>query len=166
MGEIAEMMLDGTLCEACGEYIGSDAGYPQYCSEQCAADRGADWDDDSDEAPVAGPPLSDKLRRTLREVRDCTDNPPGMYPGLTFDMSPAQLRKLRKLGLVEWFTPHNPVHKDRAVITRAGRAALERPKVSPLHKVNCTLCGKRVKEVGLADHMRAKHGGTAPPESN
>lgn len=40
MGEIAEMMLDGTLCEGCGEYIGSDAGYPQYCSPECAEGRG------------------------------------------------------------------------------------------------------------------------------
>lgn len=31
MGEIAEMMLDGTLCQYCGVYIGSDAGYPQSC---------------------------------------------------------------------------------------------------------------------------------------
>lgn len=43
MGEIAEMMLDGTLCEACGVFIGSDAGFPQYCSKQCADDRGAEW---------------------------------------------------------------------------------------------------------------------------
>ncbi len=43
MGEIAEMMLDGTLCEGCGEYIGSDAGYPQYCSPECAADRGVEF---------------------------------------------------------------------------------------------------------------------------
>ena len=42
MGEIAEMMLDGTLCEGCGEFIGSDNGYPTYCSPQCAGDRGAD----------------------------------------------------------------------------------------------------------------------------
>ena len=41
MGEIADMMLDGTLCECCGCYIGSDAGFPQYCSDECAADRGA-----------------------------------------------------------------------------------------------------------------------------
>ena len=40
MGEIAEMMLDGTLCEGCGEYLGSDAGYPQYCSPECGAGRG------------------------------------------------------------------------------------------------------------------------------
>lgn len=31
MGEIADMMLDGTLCEGCGEYLGGDDGFPQYC---------------------------------------------------------------------------------------------------------------------------------------
>lgn len=31
MGEQADMMLDGTLCQACGEYIGSD--FPDYCSD-------------------------------------------------------------------------------------------------------------------------------------
>jgi len=42
MGEIAEMMLDGTMCECCGEFIheGESNGFPRYCSEQCASDRG------------------------------------------------------------------------------------------------------------------------------
>lgn len=41
MGEIAEMMLDGTLCECCGEFMdGPSEGFPRYCSPQCAADRG------------------------------------------------------------------------------------------------------------------------------
>jgi len=31
MGEVAEMMLDGTLCCQCGEYIGTDNGYPTMC---------------------------------------------------------------------------------------------------------------------------------------
>ena len=31
MGEIAEMMLDGTLCEGCGEYLGETVGFPMYC---------------------------------------------------------------------------------------------------------------------------------------
>ena len=43
MGEIAEMMLDGTLCESCGEFIGSDLGFTQYCSPECAASRGAEY---------------------------------------------------------------------------------------------------------------------------
>ncbi len=36
MGEIAEMMLDGTLCQVCGGIIDGDTpGYPRYC-EDCA----------------------------------------------------------------------------------------------------------------------------------
>lgn len=33
MGEYAEMMLDGTLCAACGVYLGGDGieGIPNYC---------------------------------------------------------------------------------------------------------------------------------------
>lgn len=32
MGEIADMMLDGTLCEGCGEYLGSAGGFPRLCA--------------------------------------------------------------------------------------------------------------------------------------
>jgi len=32
MGEIAEAMLDGTLCQTCGEYLDDGApGHPRYC---------------------------------------------------------------------------------------------------------------------------------------
>ncbi len=37
MGEIAEMMLDGTMCECCGVFIGRPVGYPRYCRE-CQAE--------------------------------------------------------------------------------------------------------------------------------
>ena len=40
MGEIAEMMLDGTLCEGCGEYMGDEVGFPRLCAG-CAKDRRA-----------------------------------------------------------------------------------------------------------------------------
>lgn len=44
MGEIADMMLEGVLCEGCGGYLDAEPdGIPGYCSEQCARDRGADW---------------------------------------------------------------------------------------------------------------------------
>lgn len=42
MGEYAEMMLDGTCCEGCGEFIGEATGFPGYCSKQCAGDRGVE----------------------------------------------------------------------------------------------------------------------------
>jgi len=31
MGEIADMMLDGTLCAGCGAFLGEDTGFPCYC---------------------------------------------------------------------------------------------------------------------------------------
>ena len=37
MGEVAEMMLDGTLCEGCGAYIGAAVDYPRKC-RQCEKD--------------------------------------------------------------------------------------------------------------------------------
>lgn len=47
MGEVADMMLDGTLCECCGQLLigpGKEpAGYPQYCSKECAEANGAEW---------------------------------------------------------------------------------------------------------------------------
>lgn len=48
MGEIAEMMLDGTLCEACGAFLddseGDSPGFPCYCSEECAKSRDSECD--------------------------------------------------------------------------------------------------------------------------
>lgn len=38
MGEIAEMMLDGTLCEGCGVYLGDNNGFPSYCFS-CSQDK-------------------------------------------------------------------------------------------------------------------------------
>jgi hypothetical protein len=45
MGEISEMMLDGTLCQICGVYPDDDdaGGYPRTC-----ADCSEESDDDED----------------------------------------------------------------------------------------------------------------------
>lgn len=44
MGEIADMMLEGVMCEGCGMFLDSEGdGIPNYCSPECAEDRGADW---------------------------------------------------------------------------------------------------------------------------
>ena len=32
MGDIADIMLDGTLCASCGEELGYGTGYPQFCA--------------------------------------------------------------------------------------------------------------------------------------
>lgn len=43
MGEIADMMIGGDLCEMCGMALdGEGYGIPRYCSNECAKDRGYD----------------------------------------------------------------------------------------------------------------------------
>lgn len=48
MGDIADMMLGGVLCEGCGVALDCEEceamGVPAYCSDECADDRGADSD--------------------------------------------------------------------------------------------------------------------------
>lgn len=40
MGEYAEMMLDGTMCEGCGEYMGgAGEGFPRYGTPDSDHDR-------------------------------------------------------------------------------------------------------------------------------
>ena len=49
MGEIADMMLDGTMCAGCGVWLndGEDGdGYPGYCSDECARDCGVEPESD------------------------------------------------------------------------------------------------------------------------
>lgn len=43
MGEIADAMVNGEMCEMCGVYLDygeEPMGIPMYCSSTCAADRG------------------------------------------------------------------------------------------------------------------------------
>ena len=41
MGELAEMMQDGTLCESCGEYLGGDEFKVPLCCGPCSRERRA-----------------------------------------------------------------------------------------------------------------------------
>lgn len=39
MGEVAEAILSGLLCEACGSYVdGEEPGYPRKC-EECVDEK-------------------------------------------------------------------------------------------------------------------------------
>lgn len=43
MGAIADSMINGEFCEACGVFLdGESPGFPRYCSQECANDKGAD----------------------------------------------------------------------------------------------------------------------------
>ncbi len=66
-GEIADMMLDGTLCEGCGEYLGGAGdGFPRYCSDECAAGRGVDLTCNA----AAPPKITKHQRRRQSMARD------------------------------------------------------------------------------------------------
>ena len=57
MGEIADMMLDGDLCEGCGEYMGGGSGYARRCyscraSEKRNSRRSKVSEDESDESAM------------------------------------------------------------------------------------------------------------------
>lgn len=46
MGEIADAMIGGEMCEGCGVWLESgDMGIPMYCSAKCARDRGVPEED-------------------------------------------------------------------------------------------------------------------------
>lgn len=61
MGEYAEMMLDGTCCACCGEFLGTDAGFPIYCGG-CAPDF--------DVQPHTGLPLGTRIKRRSKPRGD------------------------------------------------------------------------------------------------
>jgi len=66
MGEIAEMMLDGTMCEGCGEFmnIGGEApGYPQRCA--------ACGEEPDDSQPVDYRPLKTAGQKRRRVKCEC-----------------------------------------------------------------------------------------------
>lgn len=79
MGEIAEMHLDGTLCEQCGVFLGDPVGYPQYCSN-CEND-----DDSGEEIKFVW-----ELMITLEEASFCYVNAEGSHP------SNEEMRKFSK----------------------------------------------------------------------
>ena len=52
MGEIAEMMLDGTLCQHCGTFISATpAGYPRTC-RACHVEQSKEAQENSPRAKV------------------------------------------------------------------------------------------------------------------
>ena len=55
MGEYAEMMLDGTCCSCCGEYLGRDDGYPIMCDSCARENGGRDTGIDFDLSPIKPP---------------------------------------------------------------------------------------------------------------
>jgi len=70
--------------------------------------------------------MNKQQRRWLKTISDCSSGG-GMYPGVHADFVPNNpARHLERDGYIELYMPHNPVHKDRWVVTEKGREALRR----------------------------------------
>jgi hypothetical protein len=69
--------------------------------------------------------LSKKQRKWLEHIDLASKASSGMYRGERCDFVPFKAASvLEKHGFVSLEIPHNPVHKERWVITDEGRAAL------------------------------------------
>lgn len=67
-----------------------------------------------------------KDRQWLERIRLESDSLGGMYAGMRADHLPSgPANRLYKGGYIVREIPHNPVHKDRWLITYQGRKALE-----------------------------------------
>lgn len=72
MGDIADMILEGELCECCGVYMGDACGYPRKCAG-CRRDARAPTPSSKVACPKCGKKvkavgLKDHLRDTHKEV--------------------------------------------------------------------------------------------------
>ena len=63
-------------------------------------------------------------KKHLLWLRASASPPCVMYPGEYWDAAPRAFRYLSSLGLVRCYLPHNPIHKERAIITDKGRDVL------------------------------------------
>lgn len=69
--------------------------------------------------------LSPKARKWLDLIAVSSRPSGSMYRGQIVDLVPPKFaRAFERSGWVDREIPHNPVHKERFVITEAGRAAL------------------------------------------
>jgi len=66
-----------------------------------------------------------KDRKWLEHIETSSRIGSGMYPGTPCDFVPnGPANRLYRLGYISTFLPHNPVHKERWIISDEGRAAL------------------------------------------
>lgn len=82
MGDIADAMLDGVLCQGCGAYVGISFGSPRWC-RACAPP--SDRMTFAEKAPAAPKPFTSPLyasktekgraKKARRRARDATVEP-------------------------------------------------------------------------------------------
>lgn len=111
MGDVADMMLDGTLCEVCGVHlVQQPPGHPRRCSS-CAKASGRSYV--TKEGRVCGPEqLGKKRLLRLRMLKNAGAK------GRALSEAPGQSESLRRAG-------YATVNGEQVFITEAGRAALK-----------------------------------------
>jgi hypothetical protein len=124
MGEVADMVLDGTLCQKCGALVDEEApGFPRDCAD-CRRDH-------NKARGIRGPdPISKKKLRTLRLLRD-GDKP--------WAAAGSQCESLQYRGYVRRVG-------DIAQITNAGLAVLERATEAAMTTTQETVTAKGTTE--------------------
>lgn len=127
MGEIAEMMLDGTMCAGCGEWLEKEPmGFPDYCFS-CRPRKSKGSLSGGGRSKPSFVPLPEKQMGRLRTIKLMTDAATGGgYPGCHLEDAPAKYRALVTLGYAAYWEPENPMHKTRVVITDLGREFLNK----------------------------------------
>lgn len=126
MGEVAEMLLNGAMCQCCGEWMddGREPGYPRYCAG-CKSRSTDRRKAKGHSRPAAAPSQGVMRKKDHTWLELAANRGVGLqYPGIQWDICPTAFERLRKLGFVTEWEPHNPAHKTRAIATDAGRAAL------------------------------------------
>lgn len=145
MGEIADMILNGDLCEECGTYISGDAGFPRLCAA-CAGDHLANGTSRIREDGLGG-------FQKLPDV-DMNGNPIDWGDDIdeifTMEEFNKACARATVAGLTVWIT------RDRDHSEQAPSFDHVRQRVG---KVSCPICSKMVKKRGLKDHTRDVHGG-------
>lgn len=122
MGEIAEQMLDGTLCACCGDYLGFESGVPILCYT-CAQEQ--------ELPPIVRRPntkvkvknlMAEELRKPLTAKFNCPYCPNKLKPAI--DSLTHHL--IARHGLVK------EVDKEKARLLGAGIYFLYRDTLKPI----------------------------------
>ena len=66
MGEIAEMMIEGSICQYCGEFLGAGDGFATSCS---SCDERDDMQGEVEEKPIIECPSCNKTFKTAQGAR-------------------------------------------------------------------------------------------------
>ena len=118
MGEIADSIVDGEICQFCCCPLECVMGYPSTCFE-CLEE-----DNSSSKRARGNNALSKQLIARLMICRQQTDVIGATYAGDYLSSAKAQYAKLIARGLCKVYSPDNPSHLERVVITELGRTLL------------------------------------------